>query len=80
MKKENEQRIERLRNKAVAPCISFDGVYLHFLDRYAQNASLSTPEERYADAYFYALSRIKPVIDEDELIVGKPAHPLREED
>lgn len=80
MKKENEQRIERLRDKAIAPCISFDGVYLDFLDCYAQNASLSTPEERYADAYFYALSRIKPVIDEDELIVGKPAHPLCEED
>ena len=76
----NKQRIERLRKKAISPVINFNGVYFDFLSRYAQNENLGTREARYADAYAYALSRLHPVIDEDELIVGKPVHPLRKED
>ncbi len=74
----DQQRIEFLRNRAISPCISFDGVYLDFLTRYAANETLGNKNKRYTDAYAYALSRLRPVIDENELIVGKPVHPLPE--
>lgn len=67
-------RIEQLRKKVLSTSSSYDGVYLDFLARYEQNRGLSTIEERYADAYTYALERLCPVIDEYELIVGKPKH------
>ena len=76
---EHKHRIEYLRQKALSPIVSFDEVYLDFLIRYEQNTALDSLEARYADAYTYALEHLSPSIDECELIVGKPCHPVREE-
>ena len=79
MNKSNIDRIEALRAKALNPCIDYQSGYFDFLYRYRENGALGSKEARYADAYTYALERFAPVIDEGELIVGKPVHPLAEE-
>ena len=75
----NIDRIKNLREKALTPCISYQGGYFDFLCRYRENGALGSKEARYADAYTYAVERFIPVIDEGELLVGKPVHPLKEE-
>ncbi|MBO4299393.1 MAG: hypothetical protein J5998_11400, partial [Clostridia bacterium] len=72
----DKARIEALRQAAVEPVICYDGFYLAFFERYAENEALSTREARYADAYAHAFDGVEPVIDEGELIVGKASRPL----
>ena len=67
----NSLRIERLRDAAVEPVISYEEFYFHFYRRHSENESLGSREARYADAYRYAFERVTPIIDEGELIVGK---------
>ncbi|MBQ3848705.1 MAG: hypothetical protein II748_07660 [Clostridia bacterium] len=71
-------RIEKLRKRAVRPQIDFQGMYFDFFRRYSENLFLTDANERYADAFAFALENAKPSIDEGELIVGKPYHPLPE--
>ena len=78
MNSRDEARIKALREAANRPQYSYDRFYLHFYRRYFANASLKTKEARYADAYLYAMEHIEPVIDDGELIVGKPMRPLDE--
>ena len=76
----DKERIEVLRTFAVEPVICYDGFYLAFFERWAQNAAAETTQERYADAYDCALHAVEPVIDEGELVVGKASRPLSPED
>ena len=75
----DRQRVETLRQAAVEPTICYDGFYLAFFERWAQNEALKTREARYADAYARAFDGLEPVIDEGELIVGKASRPLSAE-
>lgn len=75
----NRERIERLRNAAVEPYISCDEFYFNFYRRYAENEQLGVREKRYADAYRYAHEHTTPYIAEDELIVGRAAVRLTDE-
>jgi len=79
MNERNRERIERLRDAAVEPFISYDEFYLHFYRRYAENAALGVKEKRYADAYRYAYEQASPSIFDGELIVGRGAKALSEE-
>ena len=76
----DKERIEALRRSAVEPVICYDGFYLAFFERWAENTDLGTAEERYADAYARAFELFDPLIDEGELIVGKATKPLSAED
>lgn len=71
MNAEYIERINRLRSRAIEPVISYDKMYLEFFRRYAQNERLGDMQLRYADAFAYALGKVPPSIDGDELIVGK---------
>lgn len=71
-------RIEKLRRRAVDPVISFSRMYLDFFRRYAQNENLGDMQLRYADAFAYSMSKVNPIIDDDELIVGKSSDVLTE--
>lgn len=71
MNAEYTDRINRLRSRALEPVISYDRIYLDFFRRYAENAELGDDILRYADAFRFALGNAQPVIDDDELIVGK---------
>ena len=65
------ERIEKLRRRALAP-ERFDGdveFYGSFYERYDQLAD-RPPQERYAEAYYYAFARLTPAIAQGELIVG----------
>lgn len=75
----DKERLERLRLKALRPDYDKDAGWYLFFERYSQNGALGTEDARYADAYAAMLEGLEPVIDEDELIVGKPRHPLNEE-
>ena len=79
MDEKNRARIERLRDAAVEPFISYDEFYLNFYRRYAENEALGIRERRYADAYRYAYEQTTPFIGEDELIVGRGAVRLTDE-
>lgn len=79
MDSRNLARIEKLRNAAVKPVLSYEEFYYHFYRRYDQIKEQGTFHERYADAYAYAFDHITPCIDPGELIVGKPVHFLPEE-
>ena len=68
MNDKNKNRIERLRERALSPYFSFDGVYADFLIRYEENADLGAIEDRYADAYAYALSKLQPLTLGETLI------------
>ncbi len=76
----DRERIEKLREKAVKPCVSLQEFFLHFYRRYIDNDALLHPELRYADALRYAFSHAAPSIDEGELIVGKPGARLSPEE
>ena len=75
----DKPRIETLRQAAVEPVICYDGFYLAFFERWAQNEALGSREARYADAYPRGFDGVEPVIDEGELIVGKASKPLSPE-
>lgn len=72
------QRIERLRQKALAPDMCRDEFYFYFYQHY-----LAHEEEpillRYANAFSYACGVITPSVSEDELIVGKSDRHLTEQ-
>lgn len=78
MKVSSAARLALLRKRALSPVFSFDEMYLHFFERYAENAKLDDHQLRYADAFAYALAHVTPSIGEGELIVGKCDHPLSE--
>ncbi len=80
MDMKNRERIERLRNAAVEPYISYSEFYLHFFRRYSENEELGALNARYADAFRYAHEHVTPFIAEDELIVGRGAVRLTEEE
>ena len=81
MKKENLERIEKLRSKALCPAIQYGRFHIDFYDRYLSNVSSVGKRKAYAEAVSYAFDRVVPVIDEGELIVGKCGdRPLNEEE
>lgn len=65
------ERIEKLRDRAFSDSrFSADTeFYTLFYKNYVDNSDL-TEERRYAEAFYYALSRLTPAIAEGELIVG----------
>jgi len=65
-------RIRRLRDKAVRPVVCYNEFHLHFYRVF--------DESNYGEAFFHALSSLTPVIEEDELIVGRPLPVLSDED
>jgi len=69
MNESNIARIERLRERAIEPVICYDEFYLHFYRRLSQAEGCF--ENRIGQAWAYAFEHVTPVIDEDELIVGK---------
>lgn len=69
MNETNIARIERLRERAIEPVICYDEFYLHFYRCLSQAAG--SFETRIGQAWAYAFAHMTPVIDEDELIVGK---------
>ena len=80
MNQRDLKRISQLSKAANNPEICFDAMYLDFFRQYNRNEMLECEEARYADAYLYAFEHIKPVIDDNELIIGKPSHPLSEDE
>ena len=62
-------RIEKLRERAIDPVICYDEFYLHFYRCLSQSEGCF--EHRIGQAWAYAFEHMTPVIDEDELIVGK---------
>lgn len=75
-------KIEKLRTVAThphfqeSPQFDFTAMYYSFFKKYAVNEAEGSRERRYADAFYTAMSEAVPPIGEDELIVGKPVHPL----
>ncbi|MBQ3140904.1 MAG: hypothetical protein IJC25_02955 [Clostridia bacterium] len=76
----HQQRIEKLRQAAVEPVISYEEFHLLFFGRLHENQSLGSMRRRYADAYRHAFERVSLCLDDGELIVGKAARPLTEEE
>ena len=63
-------RIRRLRERAVAPGICYLEFYLHFY-RYFWEKGLPYSHEQYGEAFYFACAHVTPVIEPDELIVGR---------
>ena len=78
--KEYMARVERLRDAAVEPFICYDEFHLYFYEQWAQNAALGSMEKRYADALTHAIDHLTPVIEPEEMIVGRAAHRLSEQE
>lgn len=76
----DKQRIERLRTKAVSPVITYEPFYLGFYRAMQGNEALGTMEARYAQAYRCGFEAVTPMIDEDEIIVGKCARELTQDE
>ena len=66
------KRIASLREKALEPDLSWNLFRLHFLQRCEENRYLDERMLRYADSYTYAMGKMEPRIEEEELIVGLP--------
>ena len=66
------ERIKRLRDRAVSPRICYNEFFLNFYRVYDGS--------NYGDAYYHALASLTPVIEEDELIVGRTVPCLSPED
>lgn len=79
MNEYNAARLAALRAGALDATHAYNEFYLYFFRCFAENEALGRLEERYADAYRYAFRHMTPVIDDGELIVGKAATPLNEE-
>jgi len=73
------ERIEILRATAVAPQITYDEFRLHFYRYFATN-HLEITQETYGAGYAYACSQITPVIENEELIVGRALSSLNDND
>jgi len=73
------ERVERLRLKALEPVISRDEFYYHFYTYYIAHP-METKAAQYAEAFYYAFSRLTPSIPEDELIVGNCINTLTTEE
>lgn len=63
-------RIKKLRAIALENKICYDEFFYQFF-KYYSNSQKTLKEERYADAFDFALSNLSPSISDDELIVGK---------
>lgn len=61
-------RIQRLRDKAVSPSICIEEFLIYFHEYFGDG---DYDGRNYGKAFLYACSNITPVIDEDELVVGK---------
>ena len=72
------ERIEILRNGAVAPEITYDEFRLHFYTYFEENG-IAITQDTYGDGYKYACAHVTPVIGEEELIVGRPLSALEGE-
>ena len=72
-------RIQKLRDMAVAPSMCYFEFYLNFY-RYFEEKGEIYKISGYGDAFYYACSKITPVIDEGELIVGKPVSKMNDFD
>ena len=79
MNERNAARIAALRTGALDAAHAYSEFYLYYFRRFAANEALGRLEDRYADAYSDAFWHMTPVIDDGELIVGKAATPLNEE-
>ena len=71
-------RIQRLRDAAVEPYISYDEFCLYFYRRLSESEGAF--EARYADACAYAFAHVTPVIEADELVVGRAAYRMTDEE
>ncbi len=80
MNAQQTSRVEALRTKAVEPAISYLPFYLHFFERYAVTADIADHHHRLCDAWVYAFDRTPVFIDDGELIVGRAAVYLTEEE
>ncbi len=76
----NKQRVKMLREKAVKPIISYHRFHLEFYKTLQADLSNDPFAIRYARAYRYAFSKIQPVIDDKELLVGKSNLPLSDKE
>lgn len=73
------ERIEKLRNRVFEGSLFSDEFYYLFYKEYDRLSAL--PEtERYAEAFYFAFSKLTPSISEGELIVGKRDLPLSAEE
>ena len=72
-----KNRIKELRGAALLPKICYEEFHLNFY-RYFDKIQLD--ESNYGDAFLYAFSKITPVIDDGELIVGKTVSELTGKD
>ncbi len=75
----DRERIERLRAAAVEPRFCHEAMYLRFWREWERRPELDD-RERYARAYYTALSQLTPEIEPDELLVGHLSAPLTEAD
>ncbi|MBO5220635.1 MAG: hypothetical protein J6C52_14500, partial [Clostridia bacterium] len=66
------ERIRRLRDRAVSPKICYHEFWLNFYRVYDGN--------NYGDAFYHAMDALTPVIEDDELIVGRTVPCLSRED
>ncbi len=73
------KRIEKLRLAALEHFPRSDEFFYNFYKKYSADNNPSD-YEKYADAYFYALSNFPPHISEDELIVGECEMQMNEKD
>ncbi len=78
MREQDIARIDRLRLQALHATPCFMLFYTDYFERHRENAAVGGEYERFADAFLYAMGRIQPQIDPDELIVGKSVLPLTE--
>ena len=63
-------RIETLRTKVPEDLVDRDELYFHFYDCYTKSQG-ETMEDRYAEAFYHAFSRLTACIADGELIVGR---------
>lgn len=73
------ERIEKLRKPALDNASSGDGFFYRFYKKYTED-SLSSEWEKYADAFYYAFSRLSPKIYDGELIVGTAVNDLTQDE
>lgn len=73
------ERIEKLRKPALDNASSGDGFFYRFYKKYTED-SLSSEWEKYADAFYYAFSRLSPKIYNGELIVGTAVNDLTQDE
>ncbi|MBR4867830.1 MAG: hypothetical protein IKU10_01630 [Clostridia bacterium] len=71
------ERINRLRQKAIHSSLNKEEFFYYFYKTYVESPD-ECMENRYAEAFYQAITSITPVISPDELIVGKQCTPLTE--